>query len=89
MPAVKSLPMPKPIKAPTPPKIAAVTVKKMGSGFAVQHHMTSGPRPVPFVFSDPAKMLTHLRRIEKAQWREPDKPIAGAITHDLDLGPVS
>jgi hypothetical protein len=82
------IPMPKPIKV-SAPKIASVHIAKLSNGFAVQHHMTSGPKPVPFVFADPKKALTHLRRIQNSQWRMPDKNEAGAITHDLDLGPVA
>jgi hypothetical protein len=83
------IPMPKPIKV-SAPKIASVHIQKLGGGgFQVQHNMTHGPKPVPFVFSDPRKMLTHLNRIRNAEWREPDKNPAPAITRDLNLGPAA
>ncbi len=78
------IPMPKPIKVAAP-KIASLHVKKIGNGFTVQHNMTHGPRPVPFVFSDPRKMLTHLRRIQASQWREPERNEAAKIAKTLDL----
>jgi hypothetical protein len=47
--------------------------------------MTHGPRPRPFVFSDPAKMTSHLKRIQSSEWRQPDRNEANAITHTLDI----
>ncbi len=80
--------MPKPIKAPTP-KIARVDVHRLGNGFKVQHNMTHGPHPRPFVFSDPNKMTAHLRRIQSSAWRMPDRNEGHAITHEMNLGPVA
>ncbi len=85
----KAIPMPKPISAPAPPKIAHVTVTKPnGGGAVVQHHMTHGPKPKPFVFADPAKAMVHLKKIQAAQWRTPDQNVATKTTHDLNLGPI-
>ena len=85
---MKSLiPMPKPIKIPAP-KIATIHVAKVGNKFKVQHYMTHGPKPVPFVFSDPNKMLQHLRRIQTSQWRQPERNEAAKVTHDLNVGPI-
>lgn len=77
--------LPKKIKV-SPPKLASVHVQKVGNGFKVQHNMTHGPHPKPFVFSDPSKMTNHLKRIQASQWREPDRDEASKITHTLDLG---
>ncbi len=85
----KVVPMPKPIKMPAAPKIAHVSITKPnGGGVIVQHHMTHGPKPVPFVFADPAKAKTHLAKIQTSQWRSPDQNVAVKTTHDLGLGPV-
>lgn len=79
------IPMPKPIKVSSP-KIASVHVAKVNGGFKVQHNMTHGPHPKPFVFQDPSKMTRHLSRIQASQWREPDRNEGTAIAHTLDLG---
>ena len=84
MNALRPIPMPKPIKLP---KIASVHITPFkGGGFGVQHHMTSGPKPKPFVFSDPHKMLTHLKRTVASEWREPARDEAQPITKDLNIG---
>lgn len=80
----KPLPMPKPIKV-SAPKIASLHVTPMNGGIKVQHNMTHGPKPVPFVFSDPARMMTHLRRIQDNQWRMPDRNEGSAVSKALDL----
>ena len=87
VPSVPAVPKIKPVKLPAP-KIAAVSVKKLPGAFAVQHHMTHGSQPQPFVFTDPSKIISHLARIQRSEWREPGKDPAGAITRDLNLGPV-
>jgi hypothetical protein len=56
----------------------------MHGGFKVQHQMTHGPRPVPFVFSDPRKMKTHLQRLLGSAWREPDRNEATGVNKILD-----
>jgi hypothetical protein len=78
------IPMPKPIKLGKP-KIASVHIQRIGGGFKVQHNMTHGPRPVPFVFSDPGKMVSHLKRIQSSQWRQPDRNEAHQIVKTLDI----
>ncbi len=85
----RAIPMPKAIKMPAAPKIAHVSITKPnGGGLIVQHHMTHGPKPVPFVFADPNKALQHLKKIQASQWRQPDQNVGGKVTHDLGLGPV-
>ena len=79
-----AIPMPRMVKAPTP-KIAHVSVAKVNGGFTVQHHMTHGPKPVPFVFSDPRKMLTHIKRIQASQWREPERNEAPKVDRTLNI----
>lgn len=74
-----------PVKAPAGPKIASVHVSKKNGGIIVQHHMTSGPRPKPFVFQDPGKAVQHLKRIQSSQWRQPDRNEATAVDRTLDL----
>lgn len=84
MNSLRPIGMPKPVKVPVP-KIASVHVAKVGGGFKVQHNMTHGPQPKPFVFSDPNKMLSHLKRIQASQWREPGRNEAAGIDKVLDL----
>jgi len=80
--------MPKPIKVAAP-KLASVHVQKVGNGYKVQHNMTHGPHPRPFVFSDPSKMTQHLKRIQSSAWRMPDRNEGHAVTHEMNLGPVA
>jgi hypothetical protein len=90
MPKMPKMQMPKPIKV-TAPKIASVHVSKpnTGGGFIVQHNMTHGPKPKPFVFQDPAKMASHLKRIQTSAWRMPDKNIGAAEEKNFNLGPTA
>ena len=82
------IPSPKPMRVPkvAAPKLAAVHVSKIGGGYKVQHIPTHGPKPVPFVFSDPNRMLSHLNRIQRSQWREPERDEANKITPVLGIG---
>lgn len=81
---IPKLPMPKPI-AVKAPKIASIHLTPMKGGTAVTRNMTHGPKPVPFVFSDPNRMLTHLKRIQDNQWRMPDRNEGPAVGKALDL----
>jgi hypothetical protein len=85
MNVIHSIPMPKPIKAPAPPKIASVHIAKVGNGFKVQHNMTGGPHPKPFVFQNPNLAMTHLKKIQGSEWREPDRSEGSAVTKSLNL----
>ena len=76
--------MPKPMHV-SAPKIAHVSVAKINNGVTVQHHMTAGPQPKPFVFDDPRKAMQHIRRIQSSQWREPDRNPATAMNRSLDI----
>lgn len=89
-PAIKAprIPMPKPIKAPAP-RIAGISISKIGGGFKVEHQMTHGPKIHPFVYQDPAKMMQHLARVQKSQWREPDRNYGTALDKTLNLEPGS
>src|SRR5208282_3195212 len=76
---------PKTIKMPAP-KIAAIHVSKSANGgMIVQHHMTHGPKPIPFVFSNPARGLAHLKRVQANEWRMPDRDPATNIDKSLNL----
>jgi hypothetical protein len=70
------------------PKLSHVSMSRVGNGWKMQHHMTHGPQPHPFVFSDPNKMVKHLNRIQASKWREPDRDDTHKITSDLNLGPT-
>jgi len=83
--AAKPVGMPKPIKLPAPPKIASIHVTPLTGGIKVQHNMTHGPKPIPFVFSDPARMKQHLTRIQASEWRMPDRNEGSAVDKALDL----
>lgn len=85
MNALHPIPLPKPIKAMAPPKIASVHLAKVGNGYKVQHNMTSGPKPKPFVFQNPALALTHLRKIQSSEWREPDRSEGAAVSKSLNF----
>ena len=80
-----TIPMSKPMKLPATPKIASVHVTPISGGMKVQHNMTHGPKPVPFVFADPAKVMSHLKRIQTSAWRQPDRNYAGAVNKTLNL----
>jgi hypothetical protein len=77
--------LPKPIKV-SAPKIASVHIAKQGGQFQVHHVMTQAPHFKKFTFADPAKMMSHLKRIQSSQWREPDRNEGPAIAKTLDLG---
>jgi len=81
---VPKLAMPKPIKVAAP-KITSIHITPLNGGIKVQHNMTHGPKPVPFVFSDPSRMLKHLSRIQDNQWRMPDRSEGPAVSKALDL----
>ena len=76
---------PKAPAAPAVPKIRAIKIAPVTGGFHVQHAMSHGGTQ-HFVFSNPAKMVTHLRRIQKNGWMKPGQDPAGAIVHDLNIG---
>jgi hypothetical protein len=83
--------LPKPPKAVVPklPKIAAVHIQPAKNGFKVTHEMTPEPHaPKQFVFNSPAKMLTHLKRIESTAWLHPMQNPAKRIVATQDLGEV-
>lgn len=73
----------KPIKIPKP-KIASIHIAKLPGGFKLQHAMTHGPQPVPFVFTDPKKMMSHLKRIQASEWREPERDPASGIEKSIN-----
>ena len=69
------------------PKIRAVSIKPIGGGFHVQHHMSGVRTPTKsFVFANPKKMVQHLKRIQDTEWMKPMQDPAGRIVHVLDLG---
>lgn len=74
--------MPKPAAAP---KLASVHITPVRNGVKVQHHMTHGPQPRPFVFQDPAKAIQHVRKIQANQWRMPESNPAASMDRTLDL----
>jgi len=89
MPKAQVLPkppaMPKPLKVPAP-KIAAIHVSKSANGgMIVQHHMSHGPKTVPFVFSNPSRGLAHLKRVQANEWRMPDRDPATNIDKSLNI----
>jgi hypothetical protein len=77
-----------PFKAPgtAAPKIRQVKITPVGGGFHVQHAMSGNTPDRSFVFANPAKMVTHLRRIENTEWMKPMQDPAGRIVHDLNIG---
>jgi hypothetical protein len=84
IPKAPSLKLPKMPKMPAP-KIASIHVTPIGGGIKVQHNMTHGPKPLPFVFSNPAGMKKHLARIENNEWRMPDRNVGAADVKSLGL----
>lgn len=69
-----------------PPKIRAVKVAPVSNGLHVTHLM-SGPHPnKEFVFASPAKMVSHLKRIQDTEWLHPMNDPAKKTTSVLDLG---
>jgi hypothetical protein len=88
---IHAIPMPKPIRAPKPPsapklpKLAGISAKALsGTGWKVQHTMTTPPHPKPFVFQNPAKMVSHLKRIQANEWRQPSTNEGSGISKDLN-----
>ena len=70
------------------PKIRAIHIRPSDNGgFQVKHIMSAG-HPKQFVFASPAKMLSHLNRIEHNQWLHPMQDTAPALAHALDIGPM-
>lgn len=87
---VKLTPLPKPValtppKSPKVPKIAAIKIKPVGGGFHVSHAMRSG-KSKDFVFQSPAKMVTHLKRLEQTAWLRPMNDIAPRTAAITDIG---
>jgi hypothetical protein len=93
---VKALPT-KPFRvsgAPAAPKIAKVSIRPLNlGGFAATHHFgnpaaLAKPKPAKtFVFSSPAKMAAHLKRIEDTAWLHPNPAHdARRMVQVLDLG---
>ena len=71
---------------PKVPKLTAVHIKPAINGFHVTHQFQHPHPPKQFVFQNPAKMLTHLRRIENTQWLHPTQDPARRTVSVLDLG---
>ena len=77
-------------KVASVPKIAQVKIRNLGGGQThVTHTMSSGPSK-EFVFQDPNKMVTHLRRLERTEWLHPMKDTAPreAQIDNLGMTPV-
>ena len=83
--APKPLGMPKPLTKISAPKIATIHVTPVNGGIKVQHHMTHGPKPVPFVFSNPSGVKKHLQRTLNGGWRMPDRNEGSADVKTLGL----
>ncbi len=76
--------MPRAIRTPAAPKIAAVHIAPMANGYKVSHHMTAGA-PTHFVFKDPSKMLRHLSKIQANHWRDPGSNEGAQMARALSL----
>jgi hypothetical protein len=77
-------------KVASVPKIAQVKIRNLGgNNFHVIHKMSTGPDK-QFVFQDPNKMVTHLRRLERTAWLHPTKDTAPreAQIDNLGMTPV-
>lgn len=88
LPALPKLPKLAVAKAPklATPKIRQIKINPLGNGaLRVRHQMSAG-KPKEFVFQSPAKMKTHLARIEDTQWLHPSKDPGPGIARVLDLG---
>lgn len=88
LPGIGRLPKPPKAVVPKLPKIAAVHIQPAKNGFHVQHQMSAPHAPKQFVFNSPAKMLSHLKRIESTQWLHPQQDPAARVIRTQDLGGV-
>jgi hypothetical protein len=65
-----------------------VHIEPVKNGLTVTHSM-SGPHPAKqFVFGSPAKMLTHLKRIQNTAWLHPMQDPAKRVVSSQDLGGI-
>ena len=67
------------------PKIRAIHIRPVSNGLRVTHRMSNGGSQ-QFVFANPAKALTHLRRIQADAWLHPMQNPAPRTTHILGIG---
>jgi hypothetical protein len=71
----------KPLKAPKvpkSPKLVGIHIRPISNGTAVTH-LFHNAKPKEFTFQSPAKMVTHLKRLEQTAWL---RPMAGAQQAD-------
>lgn len=88
LPALPKLPKLAVAKAPklTAPKIRQIKINPLSNGALRVTHQMAGSKPKQFVFQSPAKMKTHLARIEDTEWLHPSKDPAPGTVRVLDLG---
>ena len=84
LPALPKLPRLAVAKAP--PKIRQIKIRPLSNGALRVTHQMTGAKPKQFVFQSPAKMKTHLARIEDTEWLHPSKDPAAGMVRVLDLG---
>ena len=76
---------PKPVRIPKP-KITAIKVRKVSDGSFIVHHQMSNGKQKEFTFQSPAKMVTHLKRLEQTAWLRPMNDIAPRTAAITDIG---